>query len=104
MAQSTLRQLFPSREVQLLEKGSEENMQREWRDCRNQGFTTAIIFHERKPATASLGTVQAMEVCSPTEHQVVAGKGFVFVLLFFCQGFTAIWENPYKKIENLGNK
>lgn len=74
-------------------------MQGEGRDCRNQGFTTAIILHQRKPAT-----VQAKEVCSPAEHQVISGKGFVFVL-FFCQDFTAMWENPYKKkIENLGNK
>lgn len=74
-------------------------MQGEGRDCRNQGFTTAIIFHQRKPAT-----VQAMEVCSPTEHQVISGKGLVFVL-FFCQDLQQCGKTlTRKKTENLGNK
>lgn len=74
-------------------------MQGEGRDCRNQGFTTAIIFHQRKPVT-----VQAIEVCSPTEHQVISGKGFGFLPGLYSNVGKPLPKKKKKKIENLGNK
>jgi len=56
----------------------------------NERFSSAIIFHQRRPSTTLVGMVHGMEVCPPTKHEVIVRE-------VVSQEFIAMWENLYKK-------